>query len=162
MRLTLSSKAKEPSPTQRPGRSLIQRLGTMVLSAMMLSIVMGAGGCPSSGPAPAGPPPAGPFAFTSNINSVNIPLNTLSADIEFRVTSDGTFAGDVLVRWAATGDCTPSPNTNDVVVSVAPGAPGVFTRKMYRWSANGRNLRWTATHAASNTTRSLDIAFTHP
>ncbi len=148
---------EEPKTVQQ-----LQRLAQGVLFATTFSILVGAGGCPQSGLAPAAPPPSGPFAFTASAYSVNIPQNTLSADVEFRVTSDGTFEGDVLVHWQATGDCTPSPDTNDVTLSVSPGSPGIFKRKMYRWSATGRNLRWTATHAASNTTRSLDIAFTHP
>jgi hypothetical protein len=139
----------------------MQRLAQGVLFATTFSILVGAGGCPQSGVAPAAPPPAGPFAFTASTTSVNIAQNTLSPDVEFRVTSNGTFEGQVVVSWQATGDCSPSPSTNDVTLSVAPGAPAIFKRKMYRWSANGRNLRWTATHAASNTTRTLDVAFTH-
>jgi len=141
-----------------PSRS-IRRLGVSLSTSLSFMVLIGAGGCPQSGIAPASPPPAGPFAFTASSYSVSIPQNTLSPDIEFRVTSDGTFEGQVVVHWQATGDCTPSPDTNDVTLSVAPGTPGVFKRKMYRWSATGRNLKWTATHAASNTTRSLDIVF---
>lgn len=147
---------KEPKHARQ-----LQRLAQGVLFATTFCILVGAGGCPGGGLAPAAPPPAGPFAFTASTYSVNIPQNTLSTDIEFRVTSDGTFTGNVVVHWQATGDCTPSPDTNDITLSVSPGSPGTFKRKMYRWSATGRNLKWTATHAASNTSRSLDIAFTH-
>jgi hypothetical protein len=139
---------------------ILRKLSPALLGGGLFFVLLGSGGCPGGGMAPAGPP-SGPFSFTASTYSVNIPVNTLSSDVDFWITSDGTFSGDVVVHWEATGDCTPSPSDNDTVVSVAPGAPGTFKRKMYRWSANGRNLKWTATHAGSNTTKTLDIAYTH-
>ncbi|HMS56183.1 MAG TPA: hypothetical protein PKA27_12355 [Fimbriimonadaceae bacterium] len=135
-------------------------LAKVSLATTGLLICIGAGGCP--GPAaPSGPPFSGPFSFTADRSSVNIPVNTLSSDVTFTLTSDGTFSGQVVVSWTATGDCTPSPADNDVTYNVTPAAPTTFTRKMYRWSDNGRNVRFTATHQPSSVSESLDIAYTH-
>lgn len=139
---------------------ILRKLPHAIVGGCLMLVLLGSGGCPGGGMAPSGPP-SGPFTFTASAYSVNIPQNTLSSDIDFWITSDGTFSGDVVVNWTATGECSPSPSTNDVVVSVAPGTPGHFKRKMYRWSATGRNLKWTATHTGSSTTKTLDIAFTH-
>lgn len=138
------------------------KIGKLVLALGAYCFIVGAGGCPGNNPAPAGPPIGGPFSFTADMSSVNIPQNVMSGDVTFTLTSDGTFSGQVLVTWTATGDCSPSPSTNDVTLAVAPGAPTTFTRKMYRWADNGRNVRFTAHHAGTNTTRNVDIAFTHP
>lgn len=69
---------------------ILRKLPHAIVGGCLMLVLLGSGGCPGGGMAPSGPP-RGPFTFTASAYSVNIPQNTLSSDIDFWITSDGTF-----------------------------------------------------------------------
>lgn len=102
------------------------------------------------------------FRFTADPETISGRDYVLSDEsIEFYVTSETTFSGQVRVSYNSSNLAT-TPDTNNFSVDVAPNSPAIFTRRFTRSATPGpQTMTWTATHVPSATTRTLTITV-HP
>lgn len=106
----------------------------------------------------------GGFTISASPTVVDTPFYTFSAWVTFTLTSVGDFSGDVEVAATVGGNLAIFPVSIPETFVVNPGAPTTFTRRFQRYGEGTADVpvTFTATHAASSTTRTVVITGRHP
>ncbi|HMS56092.1 MAG TPA: hypothetical protein PKA27_11895 [Fimbriimonadaceae bacterium] len=104
------------------------------------------------------------FTFTANPGAVTSAIYEYSTPVAFTLTSVGGFSGDVVVDWTANGEVGSDPGSSEVTHSVSPAAPTVFNLRLVRYPGTDQpiTMTFTATHVASNTSRTATVTLNLP
>jgi hypothetical protein len=103
------------------------------------------------------------FTFTATPLQVTSAIYEESPTVTFTLTSQNGFSGDVVVDPDADGETGIIPTVGAETFTVIPGTPTTFTRRFQRYyGTNDIHVTFTATHAASSTSRQVVITMKHP
>jgi hypothetical protein len=103
------------------------------------------------------------FNLTATPQTISGPDGELSEQmIDFAVTSVNGFTGPVVVQYTPGVAMSTEPARNGFTVNVVPGQPATFSQRFRRAGYPGgpETMTWTATHAASSTTKQVVISVT--
>lgn len=105
------------------------------------------------------------FDITATPGAVTVANGISSTPVTFNVTSLNGYAGPVKVTWAADGDVSPQPNTNDFTLSLTANGTQTFTRTFYRFTTGNEEIPcvWNVTDIPfTGKQKSTTVTVRHP